>query len=170
MNHQSHKRIKIILNVLFCIAACFFFYGAWKASTAPTLSVVAGGSTTSSTSPISVGPISVFVVRTQADQELGLGERASLPPSQGMLFVFKEPDLYGIWMKDMQFPIDIIWLDANFRIVTIETNVSPDTYPKVFYPAQNSSYVLETNANFSVKNNWRVGQSLLFLKQAVNNS
>ena len=37
-----------------------------------------------------------------------------------MLFIFSQPDFYPFWMKDMKFPIDIIWLDENLQIINIE--------------------------------------------------
>ena len=68
-----------------------------------------------------------------------------------MLFVFDHDDRYRFWMKDMKFPIDIIWLDRRDRIVTIHENVSPcpaDPCP-VYTPPANARYVLEVSAGFS---------------------
>jgi len=63
-----------------------------------------------------------------------------------MLFVFENPGIHGIWMKDMKFPIDIIWLDKDMSVISKELNVSPDTYPQVFYPSREAYYVLEVKA------------------------
>jgi len=49
-----------------------------------------------------------------------------------MLFVFEEPKIRSFWMKDMSFPIDIIWVDEGLEIVGIEKRISPNTYPKTF--------------------------------------
>ncbi len=84
-----------------------------------------------------------------AAQERGLGGRDGLPADEGMLFVFKTPDRYGFWMKDMRFPIDIIWMDAQGQVITVASSVAPSTYPYVFYPAAPTSYVLETAAGFA---------------------
>lgn len=89
---------------------------------------------------------SVEVADTAYLLEKGLSGHPPLGPMEGMLFVFSSPDTYGIWMKDMLFAIDIIWIDENFKIVHIEKDVSPDTYPKVFYPTAPSKYVLEISA------------------------
>ncbi len=90
----------------------------------------------------------VEVVNTEALRELGLGDRASLPAGHGMLFVFDSPNAAGIWMKDMQFPLDILWAREDGTITTIERNVATSTYPEAFYPkTPDAKYVLEVNAN-----------------------
>lgn len=105
--------------------------------------------------------LSLIVVDTTETRELGLSGRESMPADTGMLFVFEKPDLYEFWMKDMQFPIDIIWLDEKFKIVSIQSNVSPLTYPDTtFAPQENSLYVLETNALFAEQNNLKIGDTL----------
>jgi uncharacterized membrane protein (UPF0127 family) len=67
----------------------------------------------------------------------------------GLLFVFDEPGLHGIWMKDMRFPIDILWLDDAFQVVDVRKNVAPDSYPTVFKPTKPARYVLEVTAGFA---------------------
>jgi len=106
--------------------------------------------------------ILLTVVNTNEEKNLGLSNRESLASDNAMLFVFKDPDRYGIWMKDMKFPIDIFWLDEKKKIISIESDISPNTYPKVFYPSTESSYVLEANRNFAKENNLSVGKVLNF--------
>src|SRR5258708_9701673 len=60
----------------------------------------------------------VIVVKTDKERQVGLSERQSLSLDQGMLFTFDKPDLYLFWMKNMKFPIDIIFINNN-HIVTI---------------------------------------------------
>ena len=86
----------------------------------------------------------VEVADTDAKRTLGLSGRESLKEG-GMLFVFDTPGNYGFWMKDMRFPIDIIWLDESYHVVDIARNVGPDTFPHIFYPPYPVKYVLETN-------------------------
>jgi uncharacterized membrane protein (UPF0127 family) len=91
--------------------------------------------------------ISVEVADTDALRQLGLGGRASLPAGQGMLFVFDHPANWGIWMKDMRFAIDILWVRQDGTVATVARNVSPDTYPEVFYPkTPDALYVIELSA------------------------
>ena len=79
-----------------------------------------------------------------------------------MLFEFAEPDFYGFWMKDMNYPIDIIWLSDDFRVVFIKENASPASYPETFMPSAPARYVLETAAGFSEKNNLKIGDKASF--------
>lgn len=91
----------------------------------------------------------VTVADTPAAQEQGLGGRASLAPDEGMLFVFREDGTYGFWMKDMKFAIDIVWLSADGTVISVNKNVSPDTFPAVFIPPVPVKYVLELPARYS---------------------
>ena len=71
--------------------------------------------------------VDVEVVRSIEDRRLGLSDHESLPTNQGMFFVFEESGLHGFWMKDMDFSIDIIWIDEARKIVHVEPDVSPNT-------------------------------------------
>lgn len=86
---------------------------------------------------------------TTAAQKLGLGGLPTIPSHYGLLFVFGSDGYYGFWMKNMRFPIDIFWLNAQGRVVSLLQDVQPNTYPNVFYPASASRYVLETRAGFA---------------------
>jgi uncharacterized protein len=99
----------------------------------------------------SVGSMSLRLelARTPAEQELGLGGRGSVPEGSGMLFIFPTPGAYGIWMKGMEVPIDILWLDAQGHVISYLPSVPPSTYPTVFYPPAPAQYVLETAAGFA---------------------
>lgn len=101
--------------------------------------------------------VSVELVRTKAEQEKGLSGRNSLAPNHGMLFVFDHPDFYGFWMPDMQFSIDMIWIDQDGRIVDIASRVPPESYPHVFKPKAPALYVLEVVAGLAEKSGWHEG-------------
>jgi uncharacterized membrane protein (UPF0127 family) len=103
------------------------------------------------TKQISVGTttITVEVASNQAQEEQGLSGRASLPQGRGMLLAFQYNGDWGIWMKDMEFPIDILFISETGSVVSIDANVSPDTYPQVFYPPLAVRYVLELPAGFA---------------------
>ncbi len=79
-----------------------------------------------------------------------------------MLFVFDTPGKHGFWMKDMHFPIDIIWIDRDLTIVHVERSISQETFPTVFASDANASYVLEVVAGFSEKNNLKEGDRVNF--------
>lgn len=95
---------------------------------------------------------------TTEQQTRGLSGRTNL--EGGMLFIFERQESYGIWMKDMNFTIDIIWLDENKEIVTIQENATPESYPKTFFPSRPSLYVLEVNSGTVSAENLAVGQTL----------
>lgn len=105
---------------------------------------------------------SLVVASTSAERMLGLGRRASLPDSQGMLFVFNRPAEQCFWMKDMQFSLDIIWLSSSKRIEQIMTNVSPGTYPQTFCPPSPAKYVIELNAGQVKQAGIHTGEALKF--------
>ncbi len=96
----------------------------------------------------------------------GLSGRESLSFNEGMFFVFQKPDKYGFWMKDMLFPLDIIWIDQNFNIVHIENVVVPETYPKIFTPESDSLYVLEIKAGEVQKLGIKIGDKVKFIEKS----
>ena len=102
------------------------------------------------------------VVTTEAARGRGLSGRESLPDGQGMLFVFEKSDRYAFWMKEMHFPIDIIWLDENFTIVSITEDALPESYPATFRPTTPVRYVLEVPAGFVRRNSVIVGNKISF--------
>lgn len=97
-------------------------------------------------------------------QARGLSGRESLDEDRGMLFDFDKPDIYYFWMKDMNFPIDIIWFDENRKIIYIEKNATPESYPQSFGSDQNAKYVLEVVSGFTEKYNLKVGDTISVLR------
>ena len=95
--------------------------------------------------------IAVEIVADQAAQAKGLSGRKCIAENWGMLFSFTEAGDYKFWMKDMKFPIDIVWIDENFKIVDIDRNIKPETYPEAFTSPLPSTYVLEIGAGLSEK-------------------
>lgn len=100
---------------------------------------------------------------TTVARERGLSGRSTVPEDYGMLFVFVEEGKYGFWMKDMLVPIDIFWLDSQGQVVWVEREITPATYPNVFYPPVPVRYVLETVAGFASLHHIATG-TLLELK------
>ncbi len=105
-------------------------------------------------------PVRVEVVETLEERTKGLSGRQELEYVEGLLFIFPEADYHGIWMKDMLFPIDIIWISEDLTIIDIDEYVTPNTYPRVFRPSQPARYVVETNVNFSDSIGIGVGQKV----------
>ena len=110
---------------------------------------------------ISVGSaeVAVTVADTSESRTSGLSFRDKLGANEGMLFVFGEDQPYGFWMKDMRFSIDIIWFDANRRLVFVKERAEPSSYPAVFIPSTPARYVLEVPAGFFSLHKLKVGDS-----------
>lgn len=106
--------------------------------------------------------IQVTLAETDTAREQGLSGTTTLQPNTGMFFIFQKPGNYGFWMKDMTYSLDIVWIDADFRIVHIEENVTPATYPTVFYPNTSTQYVLEINPFDARRYNFVQGAQLVF--------
>lgn len=93
----------------------------------------------------------VEVVKTQSGRQKGLMFRESLPQNQGMFFVFDSTDIYNFWMPNVNFPLDIVWIDQGFKVVDIKT-APPCTEKNIqkcpsYKPNGMAKYVLEVNAN-----------------------
>jgi len=104
--------------------------------------------------------IKVENAKSVMEKQKGLSGRNFMRTNNGMLFIFSQSDYYSFWMKDMKFPIDIIWIDENLRIINIEKNITPDTFPKKFIPQLPAKYVLEVNGGWSDKNEIKEGVNI----------
>jgi uncharacterized membrane protein (UPF0127 family) len=115
-------------------------------------------------------PIAAEIVHTDAEQQLGLGNRFSLPQGQGMLFYYERPGSRIFWMKNMNFSIDIIWFLGN-KAVKIEENIpfpehgTPDDYLKRYGHGVLSDMVLELPAGNVKKHKFSFGDSLTILSK-----
>lgn len=104
--------------------------------------------------------IVVDIADTPALQEQGLSGHNELGANEGMFFIFAESHPYGFWMKDMRFPIDIIYFDQNRKIVDVWERADPASYPKVFTPRASAQFVLEVPAGFFTERHLKVGNIL----------
>ena len=95
----------------------------------------------------------------------GLAVKNQLKENEAMLFVFEESAKHSFWMKDMKFPIDIIWLDSDGKVVHIEQNLQPCASVFIctsYTPNTDSQYVLETVAGFTQRHNVSIGTDIDF--------
>ncbi|MFA5926433.1 MAG: DUF192 domain-containing protein [Parcubacteria group bacterium] len=81
--------------------------------------------------------------------EQGLAGRRSLAEGRGMLFLMPKEDYLRFWMKGMQFPIDIIWIE-NGKVIGFENNISPKD-DRIFTSPDKAGIVLEVPAGFCDK-------------------
>lgn len=111
--------------------------------------------------------INAKVADTSDERKKGFSKIEELPISKGMLFVFDNGGKFGIWMKDMRFAIDILWIDKTKKIVDIAQNVAPEPGKKdkdltVYKPRDKALYVLEINAGLSSHHNLQIGDEVNF--------
>jgi uncharacterized protein len=93
----------------------------------------------------------------------GLAVKNQLKENEAMLFVFEDPAKHSFWMKDMKFPIDIIWLDSDGKVTHIEQNLQPCVSAFIcpdYTPDLDSQYVLETVPGFTQRHNISAGNSI----------
>ena len=98
----------------------------------------------------------------------GLSGREPLPPATGMLFVFPEAVRLTFWMKDMRFPLDLVWIGSDCRVVDITHNAPPPApdqeladLPR-FSPMAPARYVLEVHAGEANSGGLAVGELVAF--------
>ncbi|MFB6181525.1 MAG: DUF192 domain-containing protein [Candidatus Magasanikbacteria bacterium] len=111
----------------------------------------------------------VLVAETRYQKYKGLGGRRGLDEYDGMLFKYFPPRKVGIVMRDMKFPIDIVWLNDG-KVVDIAPNVQPqpDTTEeklKVYRPRKKANLVVELPAGWSKKHSLEIGNKIKILKQ-----
>lgn len=89
----------------------------------------------------------------------------ALAENEAMLFVFSNEGEHTFWMKNMKFPIDIIWINSDKTVVHIEHNLQPCGYDLLcptYKPGQDSLYVLETVGGFAEKHDVVQGTRVQF--------
>ena len=104
------------------------------------------------------------VMVSDEDRAMGLMFRPALPLDRGMIFVFETSDFHGIWMKNCRFPIDILWLDEERRIVHVAESVPPckaEPCP-VYSPMRRAAFVVELSAGQARREKAVVGSTVRF--------
>lgn len=104
--------------------------------------------------------IDIIVADTPREREQGLSGYTSLKKDTGLLMIFEEADYHGIWMKEMYFPIDVIWIGDDMKVIDITESLKPETFPAVFEPKTPARMVLEVNAAFAASNGIQVGDTV----------
>lgn len=122
------------------------------------------------THPIVVGGVALqaSIADTSDERILGLSNTPYLPVDVVKLFAFGAPGSHSIWMKNMNYPLDILWADESGVIVHIVENASPATYDSVneknsqsFSSPIPAWYVLEANAGFVATNDIVLGDKII---------
>lgn len=101
---------------------------------------------------------SSFATETVQDNESrkrGLSGRDALASDSAMVFIFDRSEEQCFWMKDMKFSIDIVWLDASNRVVSIEKGINPNSFPQNY--CHEGLRVIEFKAGTADKLNLKIG-------------
>ena len=161
---EKSRGIQWTLGVLCVVVLVCIFWISWHfAHKSPSEAMIALDART-----ISLADISFDIAQTSAEREQGLSGREGLTATSGMLFIFETPGRHSFWMKDMKFPIDIIWLDENFVITYIKSGATPESYPETFESKADSLYAIELKAGEAERRNLKVGTKVGI--KAVDNS
>ena len=149
MNNKNYKLLMVLVALPLVAAGCN-----------------RGGSVSDETASVTIAEqtLSVQVADTPELREQGLSGRESLGENEGMLFKFPVAGKYGFWMKDMKFPLDLIWIkDGKVAEVTLNAKPEPGVQDSALYryvSQQEIDSVLEVNAGWAVQNKIRVGDSV----------
>lgn len=92
-------------------------------------------------------------------QMMGLMFRQRMRKDTCMLFIFSREARHGIWMHNMRFPIDIMWLDRSKRVVDFVEMALP-TSKSTYRPEKDAKYVLEVNSGFIKRNRIKKGDAV----------
>lgn len=143
--------LKQFLNGLFftiCMAASVAVYAA------PALLKLSLGS----------GTLDVEVAATKAQRNQGLMNRASMPESRGMLFVYPVPVHFCMWMKNTKIPLSVAFIDAQGQVINI-ADMAPQT-ETTHCTQRNATYALETNQGWFARHGVGAGTQILGLEKA----
>jgi hypothetical protein len=108
--------------------------------------------------------LSAELMLTDEERALGLMFRDRLPQDRALLFVFEEAQYHSFWMKNCRFPIDMVWLDSERRVVHVAESVPPckrDPCPS-YQPLRRALYVVEMNAGQARREHMRIGSLVEF--------
>jgi uncharacterized membrane protein (UPF0127 family) len=108
------------------------------------------------------GIFKVTVASTQTAREQGLSGKSELDADHALLMVFPSEDQWGIWMKNMNFPIDIVWMNKGKKVVYIQKNAPFDNQTTIYKPEKSALYVVELPAGTTSKKSIMVGETAIF--------
>ena|SRR5438045_3594571 len=100
----------------------------------------------------------IEVADTESTREYGLMRRDSMPDTHGMIFVFPEEKERGFWMKDTRFPLDIVYLTAGGKVVSVK-QMKP--YDRTTVPSDGPAmYAIELNKGTAEKLGIKAGATI----------
>lgn len=106
----------------------------------------------------------IEIAESDYETQTGLMYRTSMEENQGMLFIFADVAMHSFYMKNTEFPLDIVYIDENRKIASFQKDAKPldETGLSSQVPVK---YVLEINAGLSNKMGLQVGDSIAFTRE-----
>jgi uncharacterized protein len=155
-------RLFMALLPLVAVIAC--------GETAEVVTPPPGPDSTPTPTTVTIGDASfaIELAVTLQQRAQGLSGRPSLAPGTGMLFIFGSESRHSFWMKDMRFPLDMVWISAEYAVVDITEDVPPPDPGQTtsdlptYMPAEPAQYVLEINAGEAGSADIRIGDMVEF--------
>lgn len=108
--------------------------------------------------------INVEIADSVMKHQIGLMNRTSMDYKSGMIFIFGSERPRSFWMKNTLIPLDMIFVDSNFKIVNITKQAQPckiitcEVYPS----GVSAMYVVEVNGGFVDDKGIRIGDQIKF--------
>lgn len=111
--------------------------------------------------PVTIGSktYTMYIADTEEKRAQGLSGVEHMNSTDGLAFIFDVPYNYAFWMKDMNFPLDFIYVDQG-KVVDLIENVLPESYPDTIQPSVPASIVIELNAGQIHENGVKVGDPI----------
>ena len=102
--------------------------------------------------------VNIEIADTKEEQLKGLMYREKLDENTGMLFVYNDSKVRNFWMANMQFPLDMLFINESKAVIKIEyAGLCENKVCNIYSSDIPAMYVLEVNANFSEENNIKTG-------------
>jgi uncharacterized membrane protein (UPF0127 family) len=108
--------------------------------------------------------ITAEVASDDSQRQVGLMHRRMLPENRGMLFIFDEPAMHGMWMMNTLIPLSVAFIDTNGNIINIE-DMQPQTQ-NTHSAAKPAKYALEMNLGWFTKRGIKPGAKIEGLEKA----
>jgi hypothetical protein len=151
MKPLKSLRVKLMIAAFFGVALCATIAAC---ADSPRVAIKAADGATRAV-------VNLEIANTPSARELGLMYRQHLDENAGMIFVFPAPDHLTFWMKNTEIPLDMIFADANGKILGIVASATPFSESSRSVEGE-SLYVLEVNGGFAKRHQVNAGDRLEF--------
>jgi uncharacterized membrane protein (UPF0127 family) len=92
----------------------------------------------------------IYLAETPSQRSRGLMFVRSLPPDWGMLFLYEQPRMISMWMKNTFIPLDMVFIDGAGVVVDVVANTRPGSLDSIT-PKARAVAVLEINAGLAAQ-------------------